>query len=250
VKILRLGISDDIHGDIAIEKRSYHLSQEKLAAHTGKPWETVLDSAWPSPSLQRRYEKRLEEIKPDLVFLSCAAFWVSYPSGPLKVQRSKLPFGPKLARAGFWLAAKPGIGHTPAFRAGRRLFLRTAGAAFYFEPEEVLDEIEKIIRTTLQREEIALAVRGPLPMHLPGSAEQRSEGERRRAQFDAGLRSLCDSLHVAYASYGPDDLHPRTELTGDRVHVNEAGHARRAEVEFAVMREAWDAHEAANPDKR
>jgi len=93
----------------------------------------------------------------------------------------------------------------------------------------------------LQREHIALAVRGPLPFAIPGPTHIQADSERRRAFLNEGLSELCERLHIPYISYGPEDRHPPEELLGDRIHVTAAGHARRAIAESDVMIRAWRA---------
>lgn len=241
MKILRLGISDDTYGDLPLAQRSWKLAEGRMADATGLPWETRLAASWPASGLAEATEVSINEFRPDLVLLCCAAYWVSYPSVPLRLRRSGLPGSNRAARLGLWAASVPAIGHTAVFRLARNALTRANAAGFYFEPATALERIERVIRTVLRHEDIALAVRGPLPLAIPGSAAVAAECERRRAEFDAGLVSFCDSLHVAYYGFGPGATHPASELLSDRIHVTGAGHARRAPVEFEVMLRAWNA---------
>lgn len=245
MKILRFGISDDAHGPLPKEARSWYLAAKRLEEATNETWETELRPSWPSGSLVPEVEKALELHHPDLVVICCAAFWVSYPSAPLKLHRSKFPGSDRLARAAFWAAARPALAHRSAFHLGRRLVTREATVEFFFQPEVALQRVEQAIRAVLSQEEVALAIRGPLPLTISGSPALRELCERRRAAFETGLDDLCRSLHVAYHGYNADDKHPADELAGDRVHVNAKGHARRATDEFEVMRQAWEAHTSA-----
>ncbi len=241
MKILRFGISDDDYGDLPTEQRSWHLAQERLSHETGLPWETVIASGWPSRGFAAEVERRLEGEQPDLVFFACAAFWVSYPSAPLVVQRSRLPLRKQLARAGFWAASKPFIGDRALFHRVRAAAVTAVARAFYFEPERALAHLEPAVRAAVRREHLAVAVRGPLPLNVPGGPSLRAEAEVRRARFDALLVELCRTLHVAYTGFAAGETHPREELLGDRIHVNAAGHARRAPAEAELMVRAWRA---------
>ena len=242
MKVLRLGISDDAHGDLPPESRSWHIAAQRLEEATGDPWKTVLRPGWPSSSLTRDVESWLEAEQPDLVLFCCAAFPVSYPSAPLRIHRSGLPGAQRLARAAFWAASKPALAHRALFHAGRRIVTASQTTEFFLAPETALARVEQAMRTVLRHEEIAVAARGPLPLTISAPAAIRTLCEQRRAAFDAGLRDLCQSLHVTYTGFGPEDGHPPGELAGDRIHVNAAGHARRAEHEFEVMLRAWLAH--------
>lgn len=241
MKILRFGISDDTHGNVPDEQRSWRLAQESLSDSTALDWETVMEPVWPSSSLASEVERAIEREQPDLVFIACASYWVSYPSAPLGVHRSNLPFAKHVARAGFWAASKPLIADRELFHQARALVVGRAVRAFFFQPEKALASVEAAFRAALRHEHLALAVRGPLPLNIPGRAAFRAECEARRAAFDSSLEALCRSLHIAYHGYTAADAHPRSELQGDRIHVNAAGHARRGETEAGIMLRAWQA---------
>lgn len=247
-KILRFGISDDAHGALPSEERSWSLAARRLEERTGEPWATVLDRAWPSSSWAADTEERILEAQPDLVLILCAAFWVSYPSAPLKVRRSRIPGGRALAAVGFWAASKPVLTNRGLFHLARRMVTGEASSAFFFDPEVALSRTEQAIRAVLRHEEVALAVRGPLPLTISASASLRDTCERRRAAFDSGLANLCESLHVEYAGFKPTDAHPPDELAGDRIHVNAQGHARRADNEFELMLRARTGNSAGSRD--
>lgn len=240
--ILRLGLSDDIHGDIPVEQRSWHISQEALAQETGCEWRTRIIDSRPTKRLAARVEAEVVEHEPDLVFVACPTFWVSYPSVPLRLRRSsRIPFRRKLSSAGMWLSARPRLAGTPAFHKARSLMTSGVGHAFFEEPAEAAANTEEALRAVLRHEHIPVAVRGPLPFAIPGPQAVREESERRRATFNAALEELCSRLHIPYVPYGPEDRHPAEELLGDRIHVTADGHARRAIAESDVMTRAWRA---------
>jgi hypothetical protein len=248
MKVLRFGISDDAHGDLPHAARSWHLAARRLEEATGEQWHTVMRRSWPARSFSRDVEEAIEEEEPDMVMMMCAAFWVSYPSTPLRIHRSGIAGSRQIARFGFWAASRPALAHRRLFHLGRRMLATSATAEFHFDPDWALQRVEEALRAVLRHEEIAVAVRGPLPLSIQGPAAMRALCERRRAQFNDGLERLCRTLHVEYASFGPDDRHPADELAGDRIHVNARGHARRAEVEFDVMLRAWRRHAGLSGD--
>ena len=239
VRILRLGLSDDTYGSLPDSARSWFLAARSLEEETGEPWETVLTENWPTARQPDEVERQITELKPNLVLFCAAAYWVSYPSVPLRLRRKSFPGARQVSRLGFWAANQGWAADRAAFHAARRLLTSPAAGAFYFEPAAALERSERLIRTILRPEEVVLAVRGPLPLTIAGSAAIQSACEQRRAAFDAGLRALCSSLHVAYHGYAPGDRHPRDELLADRIHVNARGHARRTEVEARLMATAW-----------
>lgn len=248
MKVLRLGFSDDTYGDIPPEWRSWYIGAQKLAAETAEPWDTALEPAWPSRAWPEAIDRRIAEENPDLILLSCAGFWVSYPSAPLRMHRSKLPMGEKVARAGFWIGSKPVIADRKVFHLARRALIRPANVAFYFTPEKAFDSVERAIRTVLQHEKIALAVRGPLPINIAGPAGLRELCESRRLAFHNSNATLCDTLHVEYLGFEPHEKDAEDELAGDRLHVNARGHAARAGRESDLLIRAWRAHTAKSRD--
>lgn len=242
MKLLRLGLSDDRYGDLETSARSWHIAQTRLEEASGEPWETVFGPSWPYPDWAERLESSLDEHSPDMVMVCCAAYWVAYPSAPLKASRSRIPLGGRLGGVARDLARRPVFGDRALVHAARRLVLGSAGGAFHREPVEASKSVESALRVILQREEIAVAVRGPLPFRVDGSRKLIAVCEARRSAFNDSLAAVCSRLHVEYLPYGPQDVHPMTELLGDRIHVNEAGHKRRADQEFGVMERAWNSH--------
>ncbi len=244
MKVLRLGISDDGFGDVPDEQRSWYLAGAELAERTGEPVETILKRSWPDEKMADRVERWIEEDEPSVVLFCAAAFWVSYPSAPLMVQRSKVPFARQLSDVGLKLAGNARIAHNGAFRTARRAVVTTAGGAFYFEPEHAAAMVEQWIRRAIRKEDLAVAVRGPLPLRIGGPRGLRETCERRRSALDSALAEVCRSLHVAYVGFAADALPDPAHLLGDGIHVNADGHAWRTKDEFDVMWRAWQAVQA------
>lgn len=239
MKVLRLGLSDDTYGTLADAERSWFLAERAMENLTGESWETIHAPNWPSAHHADDVDAEIERSQPNMVVLCAATFWVAYPSLPLGLRRRSFPGSRQLARLGWWSARKPLMADRAAFHFARGMLTRSGVAAFHFEPSVALERTERLIHTILRHESVVLAVRGPLPFAISGSPALRQECERRRATFDTGLANLCESLHITYQGFSLADMHPRTELFGDRVHVNALGHQRRAEVESALMIAAW-----------
>ena len=245
MRVLRLGISDDVFGTLRDEERSWHLAGDDLSKRIGEPVETILKRSWPDAKMTGRVERWIEEEDPGLVLFCAAAFWVSYPSAPLLVQRTPIPFARQVAGVGIRMAGNARIAHNALFRTARRAIVSSIGGAFYFEPEHAAEMVEEWVRRAIRHEELAVAVRGPLPLRIRGPKSLRDEAERRRAALDANLAAMCVRLHVAYVGFGPGDFAEEAHLLGDGIHVNAAGHAARAPSETDVMWRAWTAvHQA------
>jgi hypothetical protein len=244
MKVLRLGISDDVFGEIPDKQRSWSLAGEELSVRTGEPVETILKRSWPDEKMAARVERWIEEEEPSVVLFCAAAFWVSYPSAPLMVQRSKVPFARQLSGVGIKLAGNARIAHNAAFRTARRAVVTAAGGAFYFEPDHAAAMVEQWIRRAIRKEDLAVAVRGPSPLRIAGPKGLRDMCERRRFALDSALEEVCRSLHVAYVGFAGEALPDRAHLQGDGIHVNAAGHAWRTADETDVMWRAWQAVQA------
>ena len=239
--ILRLGLSDDMRPEVPAEQRSWHLAQDALARESGLEWQTRILNGRPIATMREFVEGQIEEHQPDLVFVCAATYWVAFPSVPLKMRQGGKRFGRRLSKAGIWMSNRPLLADRALFHRARSVMTGSVGHAYYHEPEEALATYEAVIRMVLQREELALGVRGPLPFAIPGSAQVQAESERRRGFLNDGLAELCERLHVPFISYGPQDRHPPEELMGDRIHVTAEGHARRGQAESDAMVRAWRA---------
>jgi hypothetical protein len=239
MKILRIGISDDVYGPLPNDQRSWYIVQERLAERLGEPVETVLKSAWPNDAYADVIERWVEREKPDMVFLAVASYWVAFPSAPLALEGSRLPLVPAIGRIATAASRNPRIAHNAAFRLLRRAALRTTGYRYFFEPAEAAQRVEAAIRRIARHEEIALGVRGPMPLGLPLPPRLAAESRARCSDFDNRVRAACERLHVPYQQAGADEPPRREELQADLTHVNARGHARRAEGEFDLLYRAW-----------
>ncbi len=241
MKLLRIGNSDDTHGPVEPQQRTWHIVQDSLQETLGEPVETVLKSAWPNEAYADVIERWVEREAPDAVTLIVSSFWVSYPSAPLRLQRSRLPGAARLASLGLRAAGVPRIAHNGAFRFVRHLALGSVGYGYYLEPAEAAARVEDAIRRILRREEIALTVRGPRRLGTPLPARLQAESEARCSDLDRRVAETCARLHVLYQHSDADGWPAPEELQADLMHLNALGHARRADQEFDAMLRAWRA---------
>lgn len=250
MKMLRIGTSDDVYGPLEPPQRSWHIVQERLAEWLGEPVETILKSAWPNDAYAHVIERWIEREKPDAVFLGVASYWVSFPSAPLALEEARVPLAPMLGRLATAASRRPRIAHNGAFRLLRRVALRTTGYRYLFEPDGAARRVEDAIRRITRHEDIALGVRGPLPLGIPLPPRLAAESRARCREFDRLVQATCKRLHVPYLQAGEDEPPRPHELQRDLTHVNERGHARRAEHEFQLMHQAWLASRGGTPAPR
>lgn len=239
MKLLRIGNSDDTHGPLEPHERTWHIVQQRLQEAIGEPVETVLKAAWPNEAYADVIERWVEKERPDAVFLAVSSYWVSFPSAPLRLQRSRLPGAPVVGRLALRAAGSPRVAHNTPFRLARRLALRTVGYGYYLEPADAAARVEEAIRRIIRREEIALAVRGPRQLGIPLPPRLRDESGTRFRELDSRLADICSRLHVLYRRPDGDGRPAPEELQSDLIHLNARGHARRAEGEFDLMYRAW-----------
>ncbi|WP_322796505.1 GDSL-type esterase/lipase family protein [Tepidiforma sp.] len=238
MKILRIGVSDDEYGPLPDEQRFWYIVQQRLAEELGEPVETIRKRGWPGESLAGALDRWVERERPDLVVFCAASYWVSFPSAPTALERARLPLARPLAKVATAISRRPAIARTAPFRAARRLAYRTIGHRYFFEPLEAAAHVEAALRRVLRYEDVAVGVRGPIPLGLPLPPRLAAESRARCDAFGSILADLCDALHIPYLPAGPDEPPARSELQPDLTHVNAAGHARRAEHEYRLHRAA------------
>ncbi|WP_322796504.1 SGNH/GDSL hydrolase family protein [Tepidiforma sp.] len=240
MNILRLGDSNDTFGPIPEDQRAWRIVERRLADDIGEPVRTILKSAWPSPSLPDAVERWLHQFEPDLVLVCTPSFWVAFPSAPLVLESSSSALMRRLGQAATSLSRRPAIAHTAAFRAARRLAYRTVGYRYFFEPAEVADCIEEVLRRVLRREEVALALRAPETLGLPLSPQIAAQSRARFLEMHRLLADACQRLHVPCLPDSPDATRDPAELLDDITHLNARGHRRFAQLEYRLHRLALE----------
>jgi hypothetical protein len=242
MRLLKLTTSDEVAGGLPPESRAGAISAHFLEQRLGEPCELKSRVIWPGERLPALVERWVDEFQPDLVLFVVNAFWVSYKSTPLRLQRRLGAVGRLLGRAGIAAAGIPWLAYTPPFKLARRLALRAIGGDYYFEPEEILELTERIARQIVSRESAVLVVRGPLDaLTYHGRASDRAEADARRLRTHEGLRALCDRLRVAYT--GADVELSKVEgldrFERDMVHTGRSAHEARGLKEGEALLAAW-----------
>jgi hypothetical protein len=242
MRVLRLTNSDDTNPSIPAQDRSPAITGHRFSELTGEPCETIARVIWPRSSLPGLIDRWVQEYRPDLVFLVVTSFWFTYESLPLKVERSLGPLGRPVARAGIKAGGYRPLATSRAFHAGRRFALRTIGGATHFSPPQVVSCMEACIRTVLAHEDVVLVVRGPQTAFSSDAGPRvAARAKQRWWQVERDLQQLCHQLHVEYISFGTPAIADGSSsgYQRDFVHLDSAGHRRRAEIEAAAMATAW-----------
>ncbi len=190
----------------------------------------------------------LDRYRPDVLFLRASAYWCSYESLPLRLERRIPLAGHLLARAGTrtgesrWADSRP-------FQLARRTLVRTFGGDVHFEPGAVTEILEQVFRRAARHESLVMAVRGPgFPRDVTESVGGALRAGRRNNALDHALAAMCERLHVAYARH-PQEFE-RAQLGADRFHTNEAGQQVQGEVEGNLIARAWTATHASTQRSR
>lgn len=221
VRILRLTNSSDIQASIPPGQRASAVCDRLIEQLIGEPVETTVRVFWPTPQLPEIVDGWLDRYRPDVLFLRASAYWCSYESLPLRLERRIPLAGHLLARAGTrtgesrWADSRP-------FQLARRTLVRTFGGDVHFEPGAVTEILEQVFRRAARHESLVMAVRGPgFPRDVTESVGGGHRAGRRNDALDHALAAMCERLHVAYARH-PQEFE-RAQLGADRFHTNEAG---------------------------
>ncbi len=241
MRILRLTNSNDLLSTLPPEALSSAVADRVVAEITGVTPETIVRAVWPGPELPGIIQRWLLRYEPDLVFLRAASYWVTYESVPLRVQRQLGAMGSWPSRAGFAVGGNPKFASNQAFKALRRLALRTVGGTTYFTPDEATKHVEAVLRQVLTQESVLAVVRGPgHTYNAVGDATGLRVARRRIDEFEARLSDLCQSLHVPYCSTRLVADDPAL-LQADGVHDNAEGQRIFGELEGKAIAAAWQA---------
>ncbi len=240
MKMLRLAHSQEMFARVPPEKRVQAVAGRRFEEVVGEPVETVHRMIWPNPELPQIIGSWMERYQPDLVYLSCTGFWYTWDSSLVKLRR-RFRLAASATRAIGRLSFSDSVAHNRAYRALRRLGLRTIGGAPFFQPEEIADLMEASLRSILAHEPAGVIFRlGPALAHH-STAANRAECIRRRAVVHGRLKPFCERLHIIYQGSEDDRMYGEEPefFFVDHLHWNEAGHARQAELDTEAMLEAW-----------
>ena len=245
MRILRLGHSGDNYHAVAETDRSYNITARAIEAAIGEPVETTCRVLWPAPSLPDLVESWIDRFEPDIVLFWPNAYWFSYVDLPPPPPKSKR----KLVKAAGRLAARAHVKKPLVLRATKLrmqvLVARGVGREL-FEPEEMIELGETIVRRVLRHEEVSLIVRGyewPTPTRSPGVLNHKmlARAEARRRKVDRALGVLCGQLHIPF--WGAEDglrIIREGYVGADGMHPNEKNHARMAVEETEVILKIWE----------
>ena len=237
VRILRLTNSSDIQDSVPPDLRASAVAERVVAEATGEPVETIVRVFWPDDGLPDVVERWIDRYQPDIFFMRASAFWCSYASVPLRLQRL-LPFiGKPLGDVGVW-AAGSRWGESRAFRAARQLAVRTIGGDYNFEPAHVTATVEAAYRRVLSHEAVVPALRGPgFARDSSGSRSGGRRAQARNAALDSALAAMSLRLHIPYAAH--DQAVEPGHLARDAFHTNAHGLRLQGELEGALIARAW-----------
>jgi hypothetical protein len=239
VRILRLTNSNDMLADLPPEQMGAAIAEQVVRERTGEPVETVTRVVWPSSALPGILEGWLDRYQPDVVFLRAPAYWVSYESVPLRLQRRLGPLGKWPGELGLKIGGNPRFAASRAGRAARKLMMRTIGGDTYFTAEQATSHVAAVFRAVIARESIVPAILGPgHPVDSSATSKGHERATRRVDEFDARLRAVCETLHIAFATARNVD-HADSLLRADELHEGPEGQRLYGELEGHVIADAW-----------
>ncbi len=244
MKILFLGNSSEVYGDISRSERRTSRAAQALEREFGEPVTMTARPIWPTPDLPAVVEKWLRESEPDIVYLNAIAYWFNFQSVPLKFERAFGRLGAPVKAAGIKASQTPWLGHTRAFHWTRARLQQAIGGATFFTPDQVIDVMTECIRTLVRHEDVILVVKGP---RSSGDYNQKREwAEERRLRVHRALHALCGEIHVDYVGVEKPrySTAPQPDLLGDRLHTGADGHGRSGEEIAGILKAAWDRHRA------
>ncbi len=243
MKVLFLGNSSEVYGDIAEGDRRTSRAATSLEEAFGEPVEMQTRQIWPTAALPKRIDQWVTDFEPDIVYLNVIAFWFNYQSVPLKLERKLGRAGKSLKDAGVKASQVPWLGHTRAFHWSRDMLQRLIGGATFFEPEEVTSVVSDCVRVIVRHEDTVLVLKGPRSSATYNSTGRaRAWAEERRQRVQRALADLAADLHVDYVGAEvPRYLtEPERDMLGDRLHTGAEGHARSGAEMAEILKAAWE----------
>lgn len=244
MRILRLTNSNDFNDDIPEHLRGDAITRNAVAEAIGEPVETVSRAFWPSPRLPGLLEGWLNEYQPDAVLIRAAAYWVSFESVPLRIERRLGAFGSWPAGLGRAIGSEPTVASNWLARRARRLAVRAIGGDTYFTPAAAAEHVGDLLRVIRAKESLVTVVRGPGHAHnTAGTKGGLRRAQQRNREFEALLEDLCGKMHATFVSAAPAAAAAHA-LGKDDVHSTAEGQRAFADLEAKAIAAAWAAGSA------
>lgn len=241
MRLLYLGNSSDLRGEVAAADRRAALGGSRLEEATGEPVEVLIKFIWPSERLAGVVESWVRELEADLVLLNVSSWWCESLVVRRKLAPKAGPLAPLVSKTIRAAASRPWIADSRPYRIANRFALKTAGGAPPFRPAEAADIVMDIIRTLLRREDLALCVTGNTQgAQLTGGPAYRAWAAARRVELVNLLVPQLTRLHVVHDLRLHDASTFDPSLRGpDGLHANALGHRRSSDSEFPSLLKAW-----------
>lgn len=256
MRVLLLGNSNDGGDWLDGGRKRHEIVRDRLAETYGEPVEVITKAIWPRPGIAAVVDGWVEKYKPDIIYLTMAAFWFQYQSVPLRVRRLLGPLGPRASNAGFKLAESPRWAYNRVFRGARRGMQMTVGGDTHFSPDEVVERVSEVIGHLLRNEGITLAIQGADGRtNYAHSRRGAARNEARRQRVHLAMQAFCRGHHVTYENSELPLWATDPELSGNRVgdglHANARWHEHSAELIYLTIRHAIESSGSSpvSPDK-
>lgn len=240
MRVLRLGSSLDLAGDLPPGTRAREVAGQLLSAASGAAVETIVKPVWPSPALPGILERWLKQYEPDIVCICISSYWVETETVSARLRKLG-PVGRLADDFASRAAGSPGIASSGPYHAARKAMIRAIGGSTNFTPPQLAAILEACLRRVLRHERVGVVLAGsPFSPDTEATRGARARAVTRRAELIGLLAPLCESLHIPHAlpPHWPDAFSPEYRLP-DRVHFNERAHAINGASDGALLIQAW-----------
>lgn len=251
MKILYLTNSNSIQPQIAESERRMALVSRGMEQVVGEPVEGVIRPVWPTKALPRAVDRWMEAERPDMVYLQVIAFWFTYESVPIRLEKMLGPLGRPVRSLGIKASQTPWIGHNDTFHNVRQWAQRHIGGASFFTPEQVVETISESIRIIVRYEDSLLVVKGPRGgRSYQASEEARQRADARRLIVHRDLKALCSELHVDYVGSDVPVERVGIDYLGDNLHAGPQSQRVMADEILSFLAAAWERHRSLSSASR
>ena len=239
MKILRLTNSSDVHPGVAPELRSPAVAERYIAETTGEKVETIQRALWPTETFPGVLERWLDQYQPDVVLVRLSSFWVAYESVPLRIGNRLGRVGGPVTTAGIRIRDRPWLVERRAFKAARKVVVRTLGGDTYFTPQEVARVLDEAFRRIVARESVLPVVRGTgLILNSSGTRRGFRRSSARVAELNRLTLAVCEKYHIPFSPEETSETES-TSRQADELHDGAGAHALIGAAEGRLIAEAW-----------